>query len=91
MEAAITAARRGHDVTLIEKQNRLGGNLHPAGAAFFKDDIRKLCQVLIRRVECAGVKVVLNKTATPADIEDMAPDAVMIAIGSKWRECHNGH
>lgn len=82
MEAAITAARRGHDVTLIEKQNRLGGNLHPAGAAFFKDDIRKLCQVLIRRVECAGVKVVLNKTATPADIEDMAPDAVMIAIGS---------
>lgn len=69
-------------MTLIEKQNRLGGNLHPAGAAFFKDDIRKLCQVLIRRVECAGVKVVLNKTATPADIEDMAPDAVMIAIGS---------
>lgn len=82
MEAAITAARRGHDVTLIEKQDRLGGNLHPAGAAFFKEDIQKLCQVLIRRVQCAGVKVILNKEITPADVEKMEPDVVMIAIGS---------
>ena len=32
MEAAITAARRGHDVTLAEKSGQLGGNLLPAGA-----------------------------------------------------------
>ena len=82
MEAAITAAMRGHDVTLIEKQDRLGGNLHPAGAAFFKEDIRKLCQVLIRRVHCAGVKVILNKEMTPEDVEKMAADAVIVAIGS---------
>ena len=33
MEAAITLAERGHEVTLVEKSDRLGGNLHPAGAA----------------------------------------------------------
>ena len=54
MEAAITAARRGHEVTLAEKSDKLGGNLHPAGAAYFKEDIRKLCDVLVRRVERAG-------------------------------------
>lgn len=82
MEAAITAAGRGHHVTLVEKQEKLGGNLHPAGAAFFKEDIQKLCQVLVRRVQCAGVHVVLNKEMTPADVQAMAPDAVIIAIGA---------
>ena len=42
MEAAITAAGRGHKVTLVEKSDKLGGNLHPAGAPYFKEDIRKL-------------------------------------------------
>lgn len=42
MEAAITAAKRGHEVTLAEKSDRLGGNLHPAGSAFFKEDIQEI-------------------------------------------------
>ena len=50
MEAAITAAGRGHNVTLVEKDDKLGGNLHPAGAAYFKEDIIKLIKVLERRV-----------------------------------------
>ena len=82
MEAAITAARRGHDVTLVEKNGELGGNLHPAGAAYFKEDIRKLCQVLTNRVHEAGVKVILNQEATPEFVEAFAPDALFVAIGS---------
>lgn len=35
MEAAITAAFRGHEVTLVEKSGKLGGNLHPAGMPYF--------------------------------------------------------
>ena len=50
MEAAITAAKRGHDVTLVEQSGRLGGNLLPAGTAYFKEDIRKLVQVLEGRI-----------------------------------------
>ena len=82
MEAAITAANRGHDVTLIEKENRLGGNLHPAGAAYFKEDIKKLCQCLERRVEKAGVKVILNTEVDQYYVEGFAPDALFVAIGS---------
>lgn len=83
MEAAITAAKRGHDVTLVEKSGRLGGNLHPAGAAYFKEDIRKLITVLERRVKRAGVKVLLNTEVTPEFVREFAPDALFAAIGSK--------
>ena len=82
MEGAITAARRGHDVTLVEKSSQLGGNLRPAGAAFFKEDIAKLCELLIRRTENAGVKVVLNTEVTPEYIRSFDPDFLVIAIGS---------
>lgn len=82
MEAAITAAKRGHDVTLAEKSEKLGGNLHPAGAAYFKEDIRKLISVLKRRVERAGVKILLNTAVSPDYVKGFAPDVLFIAIGS---------
>lgn len=82
MEAAITAAQRGHDVTLAEKSEKLGGNLHPAGAAYFKDDVKKLISVLERRAARAGVKVLLNTQVTPDYVKESAPDVLFIAIGS---------
>ena len=82
MEAALTAAERGHDVTLFEKAEKLGGNLHPAGAAFFKEDIAKLCGVLIRRIESSPVQVRLNTEVTPDLLKAEDPDAVVIALGS---------
>lgn len=82
MEAAITAANRGHDVTLAEKSDKLGGNLYPAGSPYFKEDIRKLCKVMVKRVEEAGVKVVLNTEVTPEYVESFNPDALFVAIGS---------
>lgn len=82
MEAAITAAKRGHDVTLVEKSDKLGGNLLPAGHASFKQDILLLNEVLQRRVDKAGVKVVLNTEVTPEYVREFAPDALFVAIGS---------
>lgn len=82
MEAAITAALRGHDVTLCEKTGILGGNLRPAGAAYFKEDIAKLCELLIRRTEKAGVKVLLNTEVTPEYVKEFDPDFLIVAIGS---------
>ena len=82
MQAALSCAERGHDVTLVEKSDKLGGNLHPAGAPYFKEDIIKLCKVLVRRVEKAGVKVLLNTEATPEYVKEFAPDALFVAIGS---------
>lgn len=82
MQAAITAAKRGHKVILAEQADHLGGNLLPAGAAYFKEDIRKLCQVLIKRVERAGVKVLLNTRVDSEFIGRIKPDALVVAIGS---------
>ena len=82
MEAAITAANRGHNVTLVEKTDKLGGNLYPASAPYFKKDIADFCDVLIRRVKKAGVNVIYNTEVTPEYVEQFAPDTLMIAIGS---------
>lgn len=82
MQAAITLSTRGHKVTLVEKSNKLGGNLYPAGAPYFKEDILKFCEVLIRRVKRAGVEVLLNTEVTPEYIKEMQPDTLFVAIGS---------
>ncbi|HCI72989.1 MAG TPA: NADH:flavin oxidoreductase, partial [Lachnospiraceae bacterium] len=82
MEAAITLAQRGHEVTLAEKSGKLGGNLHPAGAAFFKEDIRKLCRTLKNRVKRSGAAVVLNTEVTPEYVREFDPDTLIVAIGS---------
>lgn len=83
MEAAITAAFRGHEVTLVEKSGKLGGNLHPAGMPYFKEDIRKFCQVLTKRVERSGVKVLLDTEVTPEYVKAFAPDVLIAEIGSR--------
>lgn len=82
MEAALTCALRGHDVTLVEKTEKLGGNLHPAGAAYFKKDIRDLCRVMINRVNNSSIKVLLNTEADKDFIKNFAPDALILAIGA---------
>lgn len=83
MEAALTAALRGHEVTLAEKRDKLGGNLDAASAPFFKKDIADFCKVLIRRVEKAGVKILLNTEVTPEFIKESDPDVLITAIGSR--------
>ena len=82
MEAAIIAAKRGHNVTLVEKSEKLGGNLHPAGTPYFKKDIEDFCQVMIKRVYEAGVKVILNTEVTEEYIKDFKPETLFVAIGS---------
>lgn len=83
MEAAIIAASRGHNVTLVEKSDQLGGNLHPAGAPYFKKDILDFCKVLEKRIHEAGVRVVLNTEVTEDYIKEFSPDALFVAIGAK--------
>lgn len=82
MQAAITLAGRGHEVTLVDKADKLGGNLYPAGAPYFKEDILKFAHVLEERVAKAGVKVILNTEVTPEYVKACNPDALFVAIGS---------
>ena len=83
MSAALTACSRGHNVTLLEKSDKLGGLLYFADTDSYKDDLKAYKDVLIRRVEKMGIQVVLNKAFSPADVKTYAADAVILALGSE--------
>jgi 2,4-dienoyl-CoA reductase-like NADH-dependent reductase (Old Yellow Enzyme family)/thioredoxin reductase len=81
MQAAIMAAKRGHKVTLFEKEAKLGGQLNIAALPPFKGDIFPWIDYLINQVEKTGVKVELNMDATAEIVTTKKPDAVVIAAG----------
>lgn len=80
--AAVTAAERGHDVTLWEKSGRLGGLLNFTDADSLKHDLRRYKDYLVGRAERSGINIVLNKTATAGAVEEFMPDDVIVATGS---------
>ena len=82
MEAAVTARRRGWDVELWEKEDRLGGTLWPAGGPDFKADVLKMIKYLETQCYKLGVDVRLNKKATIENIGRGSYDKVILASGS---------
>jgi 2-enoate reductase len=82
MQASITAAARGHRVTLWEKARKLGGNLIPASTPDFKKDYRNLLNYLSNEVQRLGITVEVGKEASPAEIHKLNSDVVFIATGS---------
>lgn len=83
MQAAITAAERGHEVTLFEKSDSLGGRLKFSDYVSFKYPVREFKDYLVRRVGQLKIKVLLNTEATPEMLKKGKPDVVIAAIGSK--------
>lgn len=87
LSAALTAARRGHQVVLFEKERKLG-----AGGCFrlacippFKQENLYLVEYYEREFqELPNLKVKLNTEATPENIIALKPDAVIIATGAVW-------
>ena len=82
MMAAITAKKRGWNVDLWEKEDRLGGTLWPAGGPEFKSDVIRLINYLTKQCEKWGVNVVLNKEATLENVKEKAYDKIVLAAGA---------
>lgn len=82
MKAAITAAERGHDVTLYEKSDKLGGALSFSNFVSFKYPLRAYKDYLAYQVNKHAIRVLLNTEATPEMI-DGKYDAVIIAVGAE--------
>ena len=82
MEAAVTAAERGHEVVLYEKNAALGGTLLLFKHADFKYPLYELSETLSYKLEKLGVKVVLNANVTKETVEAEAPDVLFIAVGA---------
>lgn len=83
MEAARVSALRGHQVTLCEKGERLGGQLLLAERAQPSDRIQLLTHYLKKQLDKSGVQIELGCDVTPEFIQQMKPDVVVIATGVK--------
>lgn len=84
MMAAQTLAARGHDVTLYEKQDKLGGLLNDATQLPFKEYMRNYLAWDIRTTLNCGAKICLNTEVTEELVEQEDPDAVIVATGSNY-------
>ncbi len=80
MEAARVAATRGHQVTLFEAGDQLGGAVRFA-ALVYEPNLR-LLRWLSRQVEQAGVDVRTSTPATPQAVAELDPDTVIVATGA---------
>lgn len=82
MEAARVARLRGHDVTLYEKSDALGGNLIPSGAHDFKAEVTKLNDYYRNEMKRLCVDVRLNTEMYVDALRNLGADAIILATGS---------
>ncbi len=71
MEAAVVAADRGHNVTLYDKTNTLGGLLKFSDSDEYKGDVKEFKDLMIRRVGKRKIIVILGKELTPEELGAM--------------------
>ena len=81
--AAYTAARRGHEVILCEKEAELGGILKSEQAISFKQEMYQLAGTYAHFARNAGVVIRTSTEVTPEYAENEAPDALIVAVGSE--------
>lgn len=83
MEAARVAALRGHDVSLYERERRLGGSLPLAAVVkgAEREDLESIVRYLERQITASGVKIHRGVAAGRSLVEKEAPDALILAIG----------
>jgi 2,4-dienoyl-CoA reductase-like NADH-dependent reductase (Old Yellow Enzyme family)/thioredoxin reductase len=86
MEAARTLAERGHETYLYEKSDALGGQWRLV--ANHLPEETNLIRYLSTGMQKAGVRVFLNKEVTADMVEEMKPDAAIVATGSDPSPLH---
>lgn len=82
LQAARTAALRGHDVTLVEKGSELGGKVTTLAQDEARREFSYLIAGLSADIERAGVDVRLNTEATAEFVTEFGGDAVILATGA---------
>lgn len=82
MRAAIMAAQQGHQVTLFEQTDYLGGQLKHSDYVSFKWPLRDYKNYLVRQLRKNGVTVRMQTKATPELLEQEGFEAVIAATGA---------
>lgn len=84
LKAAESAARRGHIVTLVEREDELGGQLRAAGWLPGRSKWHRLIAHLDESVRALGVEVRLGTDASVEFVRKTGADAVIVATGSSY-------
>ena len=82
LKAAEIAARAGHDVTLIERRDRVGGQLRLAASVDGREEIGGVTTYLETQVNKLGVDVRCGWAPTAEEVRALDPDHVIVATGS---------
>jgi len=82
MEAARVCALRGHNITLMEKGPKLGGTVASLSLDPLTSEFVNFVDYLRIKMEKLKIKVKLNTEADEAVIDDMKPDAIILATGA---------
>ena len=82
MQAALTCADRGHEVILCEKTAELGGILLCEDQVPFKKKLKLYIEKQKRMIKKSGIEVILNTEVTKDLAEEIAPDAIIAAMGA---------
>ena len=85
MEAARTAAIRGHEVHLHEATKQLGGQVAIAASAPHRSDIGAITSWLASEMERLDVNITLNSLVDPELVNGINPDRIIVATGSTPR------
>ncbi len=86
MEFALIAQQRGHDVTLYEKDEQLGGQINLAASVPGKKEYLNVISSLKTRMEIAGVKIKFKTPLTSKTVKKDQPDILVVATGAKPTE-----
>lgn len=82
-KAALTAAALGHEVTLFEAADELGGQLRVIAREHFKEDVARYLAYLRTQMAKSAVDVRLGRAVAPEEVAALEPDALIIAIGAE--------
>ncbi|MES2948535.1 MAG: NADPH-dependent 2,4-dienoyl-CoA reductase [Pseudomonadota bacterium] len=78
---ATLSAKRGHDVTLIESADEIGGQFNLAKQVPGKEEFHETLRYFKRQIELTAVKLLLSTRADVQTISAMRPDLVVLATG----------
>ncbi|MFX1324889.1 MAG: FAD-dependent oxidoreductase, partial [Promethearchaeota archaeon] len=84
LEAARVAAVLGHDVTIIEKTESIGGQMKAAAVPHSRRNISEMLKYYEAQIRHRHIKLRLATEATPEFIDNFNPDAVIFATGVKF-------
>lgn len=82
MSAAVYLSRRGHRVTLAEKEDQLGGQSRLAWQAPGKENMKDSLDSLTRAFDRSGVTVLMERKVDTALLEEIKPDLLVWAVGA---------